>query len=86
MDLSNISWDDVLIVSLEQQWQCFKELLLNKPEQYTLTKLIPKPQTLPKMTKDIEKEINQKNRQWKKYKKHPSQKTKFQRTGTNLKI
>ena len=33
IDLSNNSWDDVLIDSSEQQWQCFKELLLNKVEQ-----------------------------------------------------
>ena len=52
MDLINISWDDVLIGSLEQQWQRFKELLLNKAEQYTSSKLIPKPRRLPTMTKD----------------------------------
>ena len=72
MDLSNISRYDVLIGSLEQQWQCFKELLLNKAEQYTSGKLIPKPRTPPTMKKDIKKEINRKNGQTRKYKKHPS--------------
>jgi uncharacterized protein YrrD len=70
MDLNNIRWDDVLSGSLEQQWQCFKELLISKENQYTSSKLVPKPRTIPIMTKEIKKEINRKNRQCKKYKKH----------------
>ena len=88
MDLSNISWDDVLIGSLEQPWQCFKELLLNKAEQYTSSKLIPKPRTLPTMTTDIKKEINQKTDNGRSTKSIYPWKTKknFQRAETDLKI
>ena len=87
MDLNNIRWDNVLSGSLEQQWQCFKELLISKANQYTSSKLVPKPRTLPIMTKEIKREINRKSRQWKKYKKHhsPENREKYSKSRNKLK-
>ena len=71
MYLGNVAWDDVLPGSLKQQWQGFKELIINKAN-HTSSKLIPKPKTLPVMAKEMKRVINHKSRYWKKYKQHQS--------------
>ena len=68
-DLSNVNRDNIFEGPVEDKWNIFKTLLLDAEKQHTSVKMVPKPKTLPYMTREIRKERNLKSRYWKKYKK-----------------
>jgi len=74
-ELSSANWSMLITSDINESWLNFKKTLLALEKKHSRVIFRKQPKTLPFLTKEVKKLINQKSRAWKRYMKKRNQET-----------